>query len=183
MKQYTKEQINEILELHKAWLFGEEGGVCANLSDANLSGANLSGADLSYANLRRADLSGANLRGANLRGASLSGANLSDASLPNFLIVPEEGSFIAWKKTTNGVIKIMVPEDAKRTSSLTGRKCRASQIIVLGGDGVGGTGPNYGGIIYEEGAVITCPNYDGDIRVECTGGIHFFMTKKEAEEW
>ena len=24
---------------------------------------------------------------------------------------------------------------------------------------------------------------DTDIRIECTSGIHFFMTRKEAEEW
>jgi hypothetical protein len=27
------------------------------------------------------------------------------------------------------------------------------------------------------------PNYDGDPRVECAPGIHFFMTKEEAEEY
>ena len=62
--------LKEILEAHKRWLVGEEGGERANLSEANLSGANLRGAELSEADLR-----GANLRGANLRVANLSQVN------------------------------------------------------------------------------------------------------------
>ena len=83
--------IKEILEKHKKWLNGEDGGERANLCDADLSGANLRGANLRGADLRGAnlcdaylsgvDLSYANLRGANLSGAYLSGADLSDANL------------------------------------------------------------------------------------------------------
>jgi uncharacterized protein YjbI with pentapeptide repeats len=154
----------------------------ADLRDADLRNANLRGADLRDADLRDADLRGADLRGADLRGAYLRGADLRGAYLPNFQLPPSEGSFIAWKKTTKGVAKIKITEDAKRTSSLIGRKCRASKIEVLEGF-EGATGPNYGGLIYETGAVIEVEDYDDDIRVECTRGIHFFMTKKEAEEW
>jgi uncharacterized protein YjbI with pentapeptide repeats len=71
----------EILEKHKLWLEGKEGGVRANLSDADLSGAYLSGAYLSDANLSDADLPGAYLFDANLSRANLSGANLSGAYL------------------------------------------------------------------------------------------------------
>ena len=103
--KYTQEQLNEILNKHKEWLYGNGGNWAdlrgadlsdanlrwanlrrADLSDANLSDADLSGADLSDANLSDADLSGANLSGADLRWANLSGAdlrwaNLSDADL------------------------------------------------------------------------------------------------------
>ena len=61
MKQYTESELASILNLHKAWIIGEDYG-----KRANLSGANLSGADLREADLRWADLSGANLSGANL---------------------------------------------------------------------------------------------------------------------
>ena len=73
--KYTQEQLNEILNKHKEWLYGN-GGNWADLSDADLRWANLSGA-----NLRWANLGGADLRWANLSGADLSGANLSDADL------------------------------------------------------------------------------------------------------
>ena len=75
------EELNKILELHKKWLNGEEGGQCANLSGADLSRANLSSADLYDANLICANLSGADLSDANLICANLSRADLSGADL------------------------------------------------------------------------------------------------------
>jgi uncharacterized protein YjbI with pentapeptide repeats len=155
----------------------------ADLRSADLMGADLRGADLSGADLRDADLSGADLRDADLRNAYLRGTDLRGTTLPHFQIVPSVGSFIAWKKTTLGVIQIEIPEDAERTSSLVGRKCRASKVIVLGGDGSGGKSPTYGKCIYEIGATIAADRYDPDIRVECTHGIHFFMTEQEARKW
>lgn len=160
----------------------------ANLSYANLRGVSLSYVDLSYVDLCGADLRGANLRSANLRGANLMdanlrGADLRGANLPPFQIVPSAGSFIAWKKTTTGVIKIRVPAKAKRTSSLVGRKCRAEYVVVLSGDGCNGFSPTHGKLQYKKGETIVADKYDDDIRVECTHGIHFFMTKEEAEQW
>jgi uncharacterized protein YjbI with pentapeptide repeats len=73
--------INEILEAHKKWISGNEGGVRANLCGANLRGANLYGADLRDANLCGADLRDANLCGADLCGADLRGADLCGADL------------------------------------------------------------------------------------------------------
>ena len=81
MKQYTESELASILNLHKAWIIGEDYGKRADLSRAGLSRANLGRADLSGANLRWADLSGADLREADLRGADLSGADLSRADL------------------------------------------------------------------------------------------------------
>ena len=78
MKQ---EELQEILDAHKKWIKGEDGGARADLSEADLSEADLSEADLRRADLRRARLSGADLRGADLRGADLFGANLSGADL------------------------------------------------------------------------------------------------------
>ena len=58
MKQ---EELQKILDAHKKWINGEDGGVRANLSFADLRGANLKGADLNFADLRGADLRGADL--------------------------------------------------------------------------------------------------------------------------
>nr|DAR05074.1 MAG TPA: pentapeptide repeat protein [Caudoviricetes sp.] len=77
MKQ---EQIEKILEEHKAWL-NRTGGAKADLHGADLHGADLCGADLCGADLRDADLRGANLCGANLCGADLCGAYLCGADL------------------------------------------------------------------------------------------------------
>ena len=95
-------------------------------------------------------------------------------------------NFYAYKKTSLGVIKVQVPAKAKRTNSLIGRKCRAEFVKVVSGEGLGGQSPTqYGSqcLTYNKGAIITADKYDDDIRVECTGGIHFFMTKREAEEY
>jgi len=83
MKKYSKEELAEILDLHKKRINNEEGGGRADLSGANLRGANLRGANLSEADLSEADLSGANLSEADLSGANLSGANLFNANLFN----------------------------------------------------------------------------------------------------
>ena len=81
MKQYTESELASILNLHKAWIIGEDYGKRADLSGADLSGADLRRADLSGADLREADLSEADLSGADLSGADLSGADLSWADL------------------------------------------------------------------------------------------------------
>jgi hypothetical protein len=160
--------IKQILEDHKLWLDTNSEGARANLRDANLCGA---------------DLCGANLRGADLRRADLRDADLCEANLPHFQLPPEIGGFYAFKKTTLGVIKIYVPADAKRTSSLVGRKCRASHVKPVSGPGLGGSGPIHRDLVYEKGVTVAADSFDDDIRLECTNGIHFFMTEREAKEW
>ena len=88
----SPEQLKEILDNHKMWLAGKEGGKRAILIDANLEGADLRRTDLRHAylggaNLRCANLEGAylgvaDLRSADLRGADLRGADLDFSCLP-----------------------------------------------------------------------------------------------------
>ena len=79
-KKMEQAKLKEILEKHKKWLRGEEGGENADLSCADLSGSDLSGANLRCANLSGADLSRADLSGANLSCANLRCANLNCAT-------------------------------------------------------------------------------------------------------
>ncbi len=81
MKNFTAEQLAEIIQKHHAWLNDEDGGEQADLSSADLSYADLRSADLRYADLRSADLRSADLRSADLRSANLSSADLSYADL------------------------------------------------------------------------------------------------------
>ncbi|HET9280346.1 MAG TPA: pentapeptide repeat-containing protein [Candidatus Angelobacter sp.] len=160
--------------LRRADLYG------ADLRSADLYGADLYGANLYGANLRSANLSGADLRSANLRSADLHGANLRSAN-GLYPIVPEVGAFIGFKKLSNGVIaKLQIPEDAERVGGFIGRKCRASKAIVLEGEG---TSSHDAFFKYVPGTVIVPDKWDGDARVECSHGIHFFITRKEAEEY
>jgi len=152
------------------------------IREYGVGGRNFSGADL-----RDVDLSGANLSGANLSGANLSGADLRGCEVPSYGVVPEEGSFIGWKKRADGaLVKLRIPSDSARVTALGSRKCRcefAEVLEVIGGDETTTCGPNYGGVEYIAGATVVADTYCDDPRDECTNGIHFFITRREAEEW
>lgn len=76
-----QKELDEILRLHKMWLYGKEGGKRADLRGANLWDADLRGANLRDANLRGTDLQDANLRDTDLRGADLQDTDLRGADL------------------------------------------------------------------------------------------------------
>jgi len=74
-----KEELKLVLDKHRLFVSGEEGGEHAVLRGANLRGANLRGAYLGGADLGGACLRGSNLSYTDLRGANLIGANLRGA--------------------------------------------------------------------------------------------------------
>ena len=162
----------------------------ANLCDADLRGADLCGANLRGANLWGADLYGANLRGANLWGANLWGANLWGAkNIPKAVmaalqVLPDEGDIVGWKKCKEGVIvKLLVKSDTPRSSATT-RKCRAKEVTVLEVFGaMCGVSKYDGKTLYEKGCVVECDTWGEDRWNECVGGIHFFITRQEAEDY
>ena len=166
-----------------AVLFTAEGAtsLAAALAAAVAAGTDLSRAHLSGAHLSGADLSGANLSGADLSGANLSGANLKDVKGLAFQI-PQEGELVVWKAVTGGVCKLRVPPEAKRTATPVGRKCRAEWVEVLEAP-ENGAGLHDKSVVYRAGGIVRPDKYDDDIRVECTHGIHFFLTKEEAEAY
>lgn len=215
MKTYTDAQLNEILRNHKHWVLRDCDGwesMRANLSRANLyganlygadlSGADLSGANLSRANLSRADLSGADLSRANLSGADLSGVNLSRANLYGAdlygaknipyipMACPDSGAFTAWKKAMGKIVKLLVPEDAKR-SSATGRKCRCDKAVVLAIENIDGTDSGLSSVasgydpkfLYTVNETVTIPDFCENRFLECARGIHFFINRKEAVDY
>ena len=162
-------------DLSRADLYG------ANLSWANLSGANLSRANLSGANLSWADLSGANLSRADLSRANLSGAKNSELALARTSILPE-GNLVGWKRCRGGVIAKLLISQKTRRSNGTGRKCRAESAKVLQVFGAAeGVSKHDGKTVYRKGKTVTCDTWNEDRFVECGGGIHFYLTRIEAE--
>ncbi len=154
----------------------------AYLSGANLSGADLSGADLSGADLSGAYLSGADLSGAYLSGANLSGAKNAELPIAQTRILPE-GDIIGYKKCLDRVIvKLLIPKEAKRSSAF-GRKCRAEYATVLeifgAEEGKSDHSPSF---TYRAGETVkpTTP-FDENWQEECSTGIHFYITRLEAE--
>ena len=151
---------------------------------ADLRGAYLRGADLRGADLRSADLSGADLRGADLSGADLSGAK----EIPYVpFACPSDGAFIGWKKVKDNLIKLEIPEDARRCSA-TSQKCRCDKAKVLSVwnmelkeevSEVINHAYNQN-TLYKVGEMVYPDSFDEDRWNECSHGIHFFINKQDA---
>ena len=166
----------------------------ADLRGSNLCGADLCGADLRDANLRNADLRGSNLCGANLYGADLRCADLCGANLRDakgcYLSCPTEGSFIGWKKVSGHIVKLRIPEDARR-SSATGHKCRCDKAYVMEIQNMDGTKATEDTVrsdhdknfVYTVGATVEVPDFDDNRWNECAPGIHFFIDRRAAVEY
>ena len=171
----------------------------ANLEGANLKGVNLKRAYLEGAYLKAAYLEGAYLKGANLEAANLEGANLYGAylygayleganNLPPLAtaqtVIAPEGDLIVWKQCEGGVlVKLLIPRGAKRSNS-TGRKCRAdfADVLEIIGADVG-ISQHDANVVYRVGQRVTCHKWGENRWEECAGGIHFFLTREEAEAY
>ena len=201
----TAKELNETLKDHALWI-EDKGGKMADLRLAHLQGADLGnadlreadlrGADLRWADLREADLRGAQLQDADLRGAQLQEADLRGAEADEFTVgfwpvCPESGGFFAFKKLADDAIaKLFIPEHAKRSSATT-RKCRCSEALVVeikdrNGNNVGEGFSRYKDrsgceLLYKVGKTVYPDGFDEDRWNECSNGIHFFMTRREAE--
>ena len=188
IKKTVSEAIKSEANLRGANLCG------ADLYGADLYGADLCGADLCGADLRRANLRGANLRRANLCGADLYGADLCGANLCGakgaYMACPTDGSFIGWKKASGYVVKLQIPEDARR-SSAGGEKCRCDKAYVAEIQNADGTKADIEAIhsnhdnnfVYTVGATVEVPNFDDCRWNECAPGIHFFIDRRAAVEY
>ena len=167
-----------------------------NLKHAGLVKSNLKNTTLYYANLNHAQLTDADLTSADLSYANLMGANLQDAILDivrynectSFFALqcPEKGSFIGYKKSRGKIVELLITEDAKRSNATT-RKCRCSKAKVLSITNVSNTkeydkvASDYDkNFIYRVGEIVEVKDFDEDRWVECSTGIHFFLTREEA---
>lgn len=129
------------------------------------------------------NLRGADLSSANLRGADLYSAIDADLAISRTRILPD-GELIGWKKCANGVIvKLRIPADARRSHAF-GRKCRAEfadVLEVIGADEARSQHDHR--VTYRAGERVTCHGWCQDWTQECAGGIHFFITRAEAEAY
>ena len=141
------------------------------------------------ADLCRADLCGADLCEADLCGAYLRGANLREAK-GAYMACPTDGSFIGWKKASGYIVKLQIPEDARR-SSAGGEKCRCDKAYVAEIQNTDGTKADIEAIhsnrdnnfVYTVGATVEVPDFDDDRWNECAPGIHFFIDRRAAVEY
>ena len=119
-------------------------------------------------------------------GAHLDGCKQAPLIIAWTRILPD-GDLVGWKKASGGeIIKLGIPASARRSHAF-GRKCRAEfadVIEVIGGDGKNARTKTYGlGAIYTVGERVIADSWDDDFTHECSHGIHFFITRAEAEAW
>ena len=176
---------------------------CTNLTGADLTGADLTDADLTWAdltgaNLTSADLYGACLYGANLYGADLTGANLIDseleyANLTDTILDEKEQCrkgivltepIVGYKKSDEGkIITLEIPIGAK-VFSINNNKRRTNKVKVI--DMQGETelcSIHDNKFKYHAGDEIEIKDFDERYNIECGEGIHFFLTRDEAESF
>ena len=127
----------------------------------------------------------AGLHGADLGEADLGGAKNAQLIWAKTVILPE-GDIVGWKSCRDNVlVKLRIPVDAKR-SNATWRKCRAEFVDVLEviGAEVGYSKIPAGGekLEYRVGQRVRCVQpFDTNRWNECSSGIHFYITREEAE--
>ena len=177
-----EEAVKASANLRDAYLGG------ANLRGAYLGGANLGGANLSDANLSDANLSDAYLRDAYLRDAYLGGAKNAELAIAQTRIIPDAGPIIGWKKCRDErIVQLRIPAKAKR-SHASGRKCRSDRARVLAifnSDGTPATEAvslrdlNFRYVVGE--TVVPQVPFDDNPWNECASGIHWYITRLEAE--
>ena len=119
---------------------------------------------------------------ADLRDAEIS-KELNELLISYTSICPER-TVIGWKKCKNNIIvKLEIPAEAKR-SNATGRKCRAeyAKVLEVIGAEVGISQYDHK-TEYKAGKIVRPDKWDEDRWNECSSGIHFFITRKEAEDY
>ena len=96
-----------------------------------------------------------------------------------------QGDLIGWGKKSGAIVKLLIPADAPRSCATT-RKHRAAWVNVLEIDGDVTRlehSTEYGDVVYEAGEITHADSWDEDRWQECSHGIHFFLTREEAEAW
>lgn len=179
----------------KSWATNFVGICCTNtkIKESEFRLCNFQSADLSDAILDKPEWGVSNLYNVNF------GKNrteneigyISDAVCGSSAC-PIEGSFIGWKKIFDDeaneyrLVKLWIPEDAKRSSSTT-QKCRCSFAQVLKITDLLETTEydkvenwNYKKTLYKVGEMVFPDSFDEDRWTECSHGIHFFIDKRSA---
>jgi AraC-like DNA-binding protein/quercetin dioxygenase-like cupin family protein len=160
-----------------------------NFRHAKLKKAVLKNSNLIGINFLGSDLTQADFRNSNLEGAELRDANLTHTYFDARLKAPEKGSFVGWKRIydiqgNSAIAKLLIPEDAKRTTPLGGRYCRAEfvKVLELNSAVLFAKSKLYPTSIYYVGGIVRATYYESDVRAGYAYGIGFFLTREEAEQ-
>ena len=179
MRKITEEELKEILEQHKLWLdSNEKEGKHADLSSVNLTDANLTGANLYHANLTDADLTDADLTCVDLTDTILD----EKEQCRKGIVLTEP--MIGYKKSDEDkIITLEIPVGAK-VFSINNSKRRTNKVKVIDMQGETELSSKYDKRFkYHVGDEIEIKDFGENYNVECGAGIHFFLTREEAEKY
>ena len=132
--------------------------------------------------VEEAVIGSADLRYADLGYANLRSAKNAKLAVAMTRILPE-GDIIGWKKCKDDIIvKLLIPAKAKRSHAF-GRKCRAEYAQVLQVYKAKEAYSTYeNSFVYRKGETVKpTTTWDKDFTNECSSGIHFYITREEAE--
>lgn len=172
----------------------------SSVENALFDGVSLKGADFSNANMRTAsfrycDMSRCSIRGADLYGAVLEYAGLDgiedDEKTQWFrLHCPEKGAFLGYKKCVNDrMVQLLIPADARRTSAtLPSCRCDKAKVLTIKSFDFQ---QNYEeawslvdeNFVYKRGEWVVVNDFNENRWMDSTTGIHFWMTREEAEAY
>ena len=154
MRTITKGELDIILEKHKSYIVGLDGGEKADLQVANLSHADLNGADLS-------------------------GTYLDEKEQCRKGVILKK-PMMGYKKLADGSICVLSIPKGAIVFSINGSKCRTNKAKVLEGGGVSYYDNEF---TYEKGKSYEIEGFDLAYNEECSTGIHFFMSFEEARDY
>jgi hypothetical protein len=167
-----------------------------DLEGADFRGCKLDGVNFFYGYLIEANFEGCDLRKVNFEGSILRGMKIEDAKLPKFQ-VPQNQDLIVWKMLSGGKIaQLRIPKEAKRTGCLRSKKCRAEYAVVLAifqrtyrqdrtvwTKAESGLSQHDYTTTYKVGEKVVPDGYNDEPQEECVNGIHFFMSRLDAENY
>lgn len=160
------------------------------LHGANFKNATMKTASFRYCDMRKCNIQDADLYGAVLEYAKLDGIYSNENTKWFRLRCPEVGAFLGYKKCINDrMVQLLIPSDAKR-SSATLPSCRCSKAKVL-------TIKSFDfkenfdeawslvdeDFIYRKGEWVEVKNFNEDRWMDSTTGIHFWMSREEAQAY
>ncbi|MCI8561756.1 MAG: pentapeptide repeat-containing protein [Dorea sp.] len=172
----------------------------SSVENALFDGCSMKGADFKNARMVTASFRRCDMRGCNIEDATLFGAVLEHADLEGIisnegtkwfrLHCPEKGAFLGYKKCVNDrMVQLLIPADAKRTSA-TLPSCRCSKAKVLTIKSFDFT-KNFEeawslvdeNFVYKKGEWVEVKDFNEDRWQDSTTGIHFWMSRAEAEAY
>lgn len=178
----------------------------SSLRDVAMKCGSYRNADFSMANLVRVDMCNSDfyeakfvnggiyssvLTEGNFDEVDFRGVKVNTSTIGYVMACPSEGSYIGWKKCGDKcgeyIVKLLVTEDALRSSATT-RKCRCSKAKVLEIQTMDGHKSNKRVVYstyhtmfkYEVGKVVSVSDFDPNRWIECSIGIHHFVSREDA---